>query len=139
MAAFNKFQPFVADIANKIHNLGADVLKVALSNSAPSASFGQFSQITEIAAGSGYSAGGATVTITSSTQSGGTYKLILVDVVITASGGSIGPFQYVVLYNSTPTNKNLIGWYDYGSAATITSGNTLTVDFDGVNGVLQLA
>jgi hypothetical protein len=62
------------------------------------------------------------------------------DVTFTASGGSFGPFQYVVVYNDTPSSplKPLIGWYDYGAAITITSGNSFTVDLDQTNGILTL-
>jgi hypothetical protein len=139
MAAFNKFNSFVEAVAEKVHNLGADTLKVALSNTAPVASNTQLSNITQISAVNGYTAGGTATTITSSAQTSGTYKLVITDVVFTASGGSIGPFQYVVLYNDTATNDELIGWYDYGTALTITNGNTFTVDFDGTNGVLTIA
>lgn len=139
MASFNKFNAFVEDVAEKVHNLGADTLKVMLTNSAPSASNAVKADITEISAGNGYTAGGATVTITASSQTSGTYKLVGNDVVFTASGGTIGPFRYVVLYNSTPASGNLIGYYDYGSSITLNSGETFTVDFDGSNGILQLA
>ena len=139
MAAFNKFNAFVEDVAEKVHNLGADTLKVMLSNVAPVATNAVKADITEIAAGNGYSAGGNALTTTSSAQTSGTYKLVLVDSVFTASGGSIATFRYVVLYNSTPASGNLIGWYDYGSALTITTGNSFTVDFDGAAGVLTIA
>jgi len=139
MAAFNKFNAFVEDVAEKVHNLGADTLKVMLSNVAPVATNAVKADITEIAAGNGYSAGGNALTTTSSAQTSGTYKLVLVDSVFTASGGSIATFRYVVLYNSTPASGNLIGWYDFGSALTITTGNSFTVDFDGAAGVLTIA
>lgn len=141
MASFNKFNQFVADVANKVHNLGADTLKIALTNTAPTATNAIFSDITEITAANGYVAGGNTLTLTSSTQSGGLYKLIMADTTFTASGGSINTFRYAVLYNSTPTSplKPLIGYWDYGTAVNITSGNSFLVDLDQVNGVLQLA
>ena len=112
-----------------------------LSNVAPAASNAVKADITEIVAGNGYSAGGANATFVSGAQASGTYKLTLTDTVFTASGGSIATFRYVVVYNDTPGAplKPLIGWYDYGTAVTITSGNTLTVDFDGTNGVLTIA
>lgn len=139
MAAFNKFNQFVADVANKVHNLGSDSLKVMLTNTAPVATNAVKADITEIAAGNGYTAGGGTATPASSTQSGGTYTLKLNNVTFTASVGSIGPFRYCVLYNATAPAGNLIGWYDYGTALTVTAGNSFQVQFDPANGVLQLA
>lgn len=141
MAAYNKFQPFVENLAEKVHNLGSDTLKVLLTNSAPSAANSVKADLTELGAGNGYTAGGTAATISSSAQTSGTYKLVLADVVFTASGGSIGPFRYAVLYNDTPTSPAdpLIAWWDYGSSLTIASGESFTVDFDGSAGVMTLA
>jgi hypothetical protein len=141
VASFNKFQSFVEHVAEKVHNLGSDTLKVLLTNTAPVATNSVKADLTEISAGNGYSAGGTAATISSSAQSSGTYKLVLADVTFTASGGSIGPFRYAVLYNDTPTSPAdpLIGWWDYGSNLTLASGESLTVDFDATNGVLQIA
>ena len=140
MASFNKFQIFVQNLANGVHNLGTDALKIALTNTAPSATNTVFSNITEIAAGNGYTAGGATVTVSSSTETSGTYSLIgsAANPTWTASG-TVGPFRYVVLYDNTPVNKNLIGYWDYGSNLTLASGNTFTVAFDAVNGIIQIS
>lgn len=141
MAAFNKFNAFVENLAEKVHNLGSDTLKVMLTNTAPVAANTVKADITEISAGNGYTAGGTAATISSSAQTSGAYKLVLADVVFTASGGSIGPFRYAVLYNDTPTSPAdpLIGYYDYSSSITLATGETLTVDFDASNGVLTLA
>ena len=139
MATFTKFQPFVENLAEKAFNLGSDTLKVALTNAAPNATDGTLSQITQISNGNGYTTGGTATTISSSSQASGTYKLVITDVTFTASGGSIGPFRYVVLYDDTATNDELIGYYDYGTNLTITSGNSFTVDFDASNGVLTIA
>lgn len=138
MATFNKFESFVEAVAEKVHNLGSDTLKVLLTNSAPVATNTVKANLTEISAGNGYTAGGTAATISSSSQTSGTYKLVLADVVFTASGGSIGPFRYAVLYNDTATNDELIGWWDYGSSITLASGETFTVDFDGTAGVLTI-
>lgn len=141
MASFNKFNAFVEHLAEKVHNLGSDTLKVALTNTAPSSANSSFSDITEISSGNGYTAGGTAATISSSSQTSGTYKLVLADVVFTASGGSIGPFRYAVLYNDTPTSPAdpLIGYWDYGSSVTLADTESFTVDFDASNGVLTLA
>lgn len=142
MATYVKYQQFVENLAEKVHNLSADTLKVALTNTTPNVeTHTVFADITEITAQNGYSAGGTQATISSSAQTSGTYKLVLADVTFTASGGSFGPFQYVVLYNDTPTSPAdpLIAYWDYGTAITITNGNSFTTDFSATNGILQLA
>lgn len=125
-------------MSEKKHDLGADVLKIMLTNSAPLSSNTVKANLTDIAAGFGYTAGGTAVTITSSAQTAGLYKLIGSDVVFTASGGSIGPFRYAALYNDTATNDELIGWWDYGSSITLLTGESLTVDLDPTNGILTV-
>lgn len=133
MATFNKYQQFVEDLGNKVHDLVGtnDTLKIALTNTAPNAAtHAVLADITELGAGNGYSAGG-TDTQNDGTESGGTLTVTGVDVVFTASGGTIGPFRYAVLYNDTPASPAdpLIGWWDYGSAVTLQIGETFTVDF----------
>jgi len=141
MATYTKFHSFVEDLAEKVHNLGSDTLKVMLCNTAPVNTDTVKANLTEISAGNGYPAGGTAATISSSAQTTGTYKLVLADVVFTASGGSIGPFRYAVLYNDTPTSPAdpLIGFWDYGSSITLATGESLTVDFDAGTGILTLA
>ena len=139
MASFQKFNVFVADVANKVHNLGADTLKILLTDTAPVATKSIKANLTEITTGNGYAAGGGAVTVTSSAQSGGTYKLVGNNVTFTASGGSIAQFRYAVIYNSTAASGNLIGWWDYGAEVNVTNGNSFQVQLDQVNGILQLA
>jgi len=138
MATFNKINSFVEAIAEKVHNLQSDTLTLALTATAnaPVASNTQLSNLTQI---SYTNLSSRALTVSASSQTSGTYKLVINDIVLTASGGSVAAFQYVVLYNATATNGELIGWYDYGSALTLANGESLTVDFDGTNGVLQLA
>lgn len=138
MATFNKFQSFVEALAEKKHDLGSDQLVVALcaSANAPVNTNTQLSDLTTI---SYTNLSSRNITTSSSAQSSGTYKLVLNDLVLTASGGSVAAFRYVVIYNDTATNDELIGWYDYGSNLTLADTETLTIDFDGTNGVLQLA
>lgn len=141
MAAFNKFNAFVEHVTEKVHALDVDTLKVMLTLTAPVATNSVKADLTEIAAGNGYTAGGTQTSQTSSSQSSGTYKLVSADVVFTASGGAMAAARYAVLYNDTPTSPAdpLIGWWDYGSSVTLNAGETLTVDLDATNGVLQLA
>lgn len=138
MATFNKFNSFVQALGTKTHNLNSDTIKVALSNTLPVATNTVLANITQISGTNGYTTGG-TASAATWTNSSGTSKLVLADVTFTASGGSIGPFQYAVIYNDSATNDELIGWYDYGTALTITNGNLFTVDFDPTAGVLTIA
>lgn len=135
MATYNKFQPFVENLAEKVFNLGSDQIKVALTNTAPTNTFSQLSSITEI---SYTNLSSRNITTTSSAQTSGTYKLVLTDLVLTASG-AVGPFRYVVIFDDTATNDELIAYFDYGSSVTLASGDTFTLDFDGTNGLLQIA
>jgi hypothetical protein len=138
MPAYNKIQQFVEDLAHKVHNLGSDSLKIMLTDVAPDPALNEVkANLTEIAAGNGYVAGGSALTVTQSQQAGGTYKLVANDVVFTASGGAVGPFRYAVLYNDTPAAPAdpLIGFWDYGADLTLNDGESFTVDLDQTNGV----
>lgn len=140
MASYVKFDKFVLNLGNKTISLGSDQLKIALTNTAPTASANnQYSDLTSPLATTNLS--GATpfnVTTSSFTQTTGTAKLVCADLTLTATG-AVGPFRYVVLYSDTATNKELIGYWDYGSSISLANGDTFTIDFDASNGVLQLA
>jgi len=141
MARFNKFDSFVEALAEKVHNLGSDTLKIALTNTAPGASDTGFlpgSSHPPPTNTNGYTAGGHAVTVSSSSQTGGTYKLVIDDLVFTASGGDLGPFRYVILYNDTAPSDELIGYWDYGASLTLATTETFTVDFNATNGGLQI-
>lgn len=152
MAAYNKFNAFVENVAEKVHDLGSDALKIMLTNTAPNAADVTFDTSTDLrleatsnaldlVTGGGYTAGGAAVTVTASSQAAGTYKLVANDVVFTATTG-FGPFRYAVLYNNTAgaaSARPLIGWWDYGSAVTLLALETFTVDLDQAAGVLTIA
>jgi hypothetical protein len=130
MAAYNKFNDFSEQLANGVQNFATDVYKVALSNTAPVATNTILSDITQISAGNGYTSGGSTTTITLAEVTG-TTTVSGTQVVFTASGGSIGPFRYVVLYNDTTSSpsKPLVAWWDYGSSITLADGETFTIKF----------
>jgi hypothetical protein len=135
MASFNMFDSFVEAVAEGTHNLGSNQLTIALSNTAPVAGNSVLANITEITY---TNLSTRNLTTTSSSQTGGLYKLVVADTTLTSTGGSTGPFRYVVVYNSTAAGGPLIGWFDYGSSITLLSGESLTVDFDQVNGLLTL-
>ena len=128
MATYTKFQCFVEDICEKKHNLGSDTLKVAFSDASnvPSASADvKLADITTIAA---TNLGDLSLSVSSSTQTAGTYKLVVTDKTLTASG-AVPAFRYVIIYNDTAANKELICFFDYGSEVTLASGDTFKLDF----------
>lgn len=137
MAIFNKINQFVADAANKVHNLGADTLMVALTNAAnpPLATNTLLANLTQI---SYTNMSSRALTTTSSTQTAGLYKLILADLVITQSTTSSAAFRYITLYNSTAVGSPLIGFWDYGSDLVLAPSESITLDLDQVNGTLTL-
>jgi len=141
VAPFVKFNLFIEELSKAGHNLTTCVYKAALTNTAPNAAtdttWNTTSHPAPVAA-AGYTAGGNTLTTTSALTTTGTFKLILVDTVFTASGGSIGPFRYVILYNSTAANK-VVGYYDNGASITLADTDTFTTDFDATNGVFTIA
>lgn len=140
MATYNKFQQFAEDVMHGVHNFGSDTLTVALcaTASAPVATNSVLANLTTIAY---TNLSSRVITTSTSSQTSGTYKLVLTDLVLTASGGSVAAFQYIVIYNDTPTSPAdpLICWYDYGSALTLNDGESLTLDFDGTNGLFSFA
>jgi hypothetical protein len=136
MATYNKFNSFVEALAEKVHNLGSDTLTVALcaAANAPVASNTVLANLTQIAY---TNLSARAITVSASSQTSGTYKLVCTDLVLTASG-AVATFRYVVIYNDTATNDELICWFDYGSDVTLANGETFTIDFDGTNGLLQI-
>ena len=142
MAGFNKFYCFVQDVANALHDMKTGtthVYKVYLTNVAPVVTNTVYNTPADLAAGNGYAAGGNSIGTITGAQTTGTFKFVgATDPSWTAAGGSIGPFQYAVLYNSTSSTKPLIGWWDYGTAITLTNGNSFTIDLDQTNGILTI-
>ncbi len=132
-----KFNSFVEALAEKVHNLGGDTLTVALCDAAhaPVATNTILANLTQV---SYANCSARAITTTTSAQTSGTYKLVLADLVLTASG-AVGPFRYVVIYNDTATNDELVLFYDYGSEVTLAAGDTFTIDFSDASGVLTIA
>lgn len=141
MATFNKYNVFVENLAEGVHNLQSDTLKIALTARAPVATDTVYTGIREIWSGNGYFSGGNTATLSSSAQTAGVYKLTLNDPGVWTGGPSaMSGFRYAILYNDTPTSPAdpLIGYWDYGSTVTLNSGETFTVDLDQSNGTITI-
>lgn len=141
MAAFQKFNQFAEDLAKGVHNLDTGVLKVMLTNVLPVAANSVKADLVEITAGFGYTAGGATITGQDAEQTTGTLKLIGDSVIFIAAGGGIGPFQYAVLYNDTPTAPAdpLIGFWSLPAPVTVADGEQFLFSVSPANGLLQVA
>jgi hypothetical protein len=139
MATYNKFNSFVEALAEKVHNLGADQLMIALCPNAtpPVAGNTQLSNLSEIAY---TNLSSRVLSVASSQQVGGIYKLIVNDLVLSNSGSApVATFRWIAVYNNSATNKELICFFDYGQDVILNPGETFTLDFDNVNGLLQLA
>lgn len=130
MAAYNKFQVGVENLAEKVHDFSADTITLAFTNAAnaPVATNTILANLTQIAY---TNLSARTLTITSSSHTTGTYSLVVTDKVLTASGGAVAAFRYPVVYNDTPTSPAdpLWCWFDYGSDVTLADTETFTLDF----------
>lgn len=128
MATYNKINAFVEHLAEKVHDLGADTLTLALTAAAnaPVASNTILANLTQV---SYTNLSARVLTVSSSSQTSGTYSLVVSDLVLTASG-AVATFRYVAVYNDTPTSPAdpLICWFDYGGDVTLASGETFTFD-----------
>lgn len=143
MATYNKFQDYAEQLNKAVHNWSSHTFKAVLSNTAPAATNTVLADITQISNGGGYTGGaggGLTLDTVSLSESSGTAKVTIADEVFTATGASVGPFRYVVIYNDSATSPAdaLVCWFDYGSAITLLDTETLTIDFDATNGLWQL-
>lgn len=134
MASFTKIHSFVENLAEKAIDLSGAELTIALTNTSHEAAFDELADLTEI---SYSSCSSRVITVASSSQTSGTYKLVCDDLTLTATG-EVGPFQYIYIYDDGSTGDKLVGYYDYGSEVTLASGDTFKIDFDGSDGVLTI-
>ena len=136
MATFTKINSFVENLAEKQIDLSGNGLTIALTNTAHTSTWDELADLTQIAY---TNLSSRVLTVSSSGQTSGTYKLVLNDLVLTSSGGTTGPFRYVYIYDDNSVGDKLIGYFDYGSSITLQNGDTFTIDFDASNGVLTIA
>lgn len=142
-ATYQKINDFAADAPNGVHDLSSDQLTVALSNTAPGSESsdpsadgnGVLANVTEI---SYTNLSSRDITTTSSTQTGGTYDLVLEDLTLTASG-SVGPFQYVYIFNNAAASDNLIAYGAYPSSITMSKNEVFKVTFPTMNKLFSLS
>lgn len=135
MATFNKYNGGAEALVEGV-NAGTDTWRVILSNTAPDLTDVAQADASELTTSGGYTVNGNSCAITSSSQSGGVYKLVLASPATwTASGGGF-TFRYAILWNQTA--DKLIGWWDRGSSATLVAGDTFTLTLSGVNGVFTV-
>jgi len=134
MASFAKVNSFVEALAEKKINLAGTGLTIALTNTAHTSTWTKLADLTQV---SYDNCSSRVITVSTSAQTAGTYKLVCADLTLTATG-AVGPFQYVYIYDDSATDDDLVGYYDYGSAVTLASGDTFTIDFDATNGVLTI-
>lgn len=139
MAAFQSFFQFTQDIFRAVHDFDSDTFKCGLTNVIPNNTDQVLADITDLSSGSGYTAGGNTLSNVVTSRTDGVTKATADDTIFTATGGSIGPFQWAYAYNDTPTVplKPLVSRWDYGSPVTLADAESFTVDFDQVNGLFD--
>ena len=130
MVAFNKFEQVVEDKEEGVYTSSTDQFTVALTNAAnaPVASNAVLADLTEI---SYTNLSSRDLTTSSSGQTSGTFLQLFTDLVLTASGGAVAAFRYVIIYDNTPTSPldPLHNYYDFGSDLTLNDGESLTIDF----------
>jgi len=130
MAAYTKFHDYAEQKNRAVHNWGSHTFKLALSNTAPSQGNSILTDITQISAGNGYTAGGAALTGVSISETSGTVTVQANQVTFTASGGAIAAFRYYVLYNDTAASDNLVAFWDHGAAVNLADGDSFVVKFN---------
>ena len=130
MATYQKFEGFVGYLGLAEINLNTDTINGYITNNAPSASGDDvYADLAQLGTGSGYT--GPQDSTNTYSEASGTGTLVCVDWSVTSTG-TVGPFQYVVHYDDTPTGTPtdpLMCWHDYGSAVTLNNGESFTCDY----------
>lgn len=130
MAAYNKFNDYVNQKNRAVHNWATHAFKLAFCNVAPVAGNSVLADLTQIAAGNGYVAGGIALTGVAINSAAGVTTVSANQVTLTAAGGSIATFRYYALYNDTAAADNLVAWWDHGVAVNLADGDSFTVKFN---------
>jgi hypothetical protein len=141
MPAFTPFNCFRRDLARGLHNFDAHTFKIALTNTAPNAANETLSAITQIADGGGYTAGGYALDNVEVDVDGANVNILVDEEAVTAVGGAIGTFRYIVVYNDTPTSPAdpVIGWIDVGEARTFAEDEQFRLRFNATLGLISIS
>lgn len=133
MSTYMKFDQFVEDKAKGVHDLSSDQLSVFLTNVTPVKTNAVLADITEI---DYTNLSARELTTISALQTDGTFRLLLANLTLAASGGPVAPFRWVGVYNDTPTSPAdpLIAWSDAGGIVNLVDGQSFDVTFDQANG-----
>jgi len=133
MASYNGINDWLANMMENA-DCDSDQFVVALSNTAPGAEGtdptgdgdGVLANVTQV---SYANCSSRNLTTASSAQTGGTFTLDFNNLTLTASGGTVGPFRYVYVYDDTVTvpADPLVCYFDYGSSITLADGETLDI------------
>jgi len=132
---------FFDSLASKKIDLKTDTLKVMLCTSAytPNQDTHQYkSSVTNEVTGTGYTAGGSTLTAVTVTYDAATNKLKL-DSADSSWAGATFTARYAVFYDSTPATdatRPLISYIDFGTDVVATA-ETLVIELD-ANGIAAL-
>jgi len=84
----------------------------------------------ELSTGSGYTAGGATITVNSVTENDTDDRadVDIADVSWTASGGSIGPYSGAIIYDTSSGDNTVVCYKSFGGDQTTNDGQTIKLD-----------
>jgi len=139
MATAQVVDEFANFIGKKRDDLSADAFKAVLSNVAPTKAGTQvLADITQIAATGGYAAVALAGVTWAETGAGtGIWQFSSNAFAWTASGADFATARYVAVYDDTSTNKDVVGYVDYGTTFVVTNGNSFTVT-PGANGIFRM-
>ncbi len=129
MLTAQKFQSFVNQLGLGTFNLNTDTLKLMLTNVAPVVTNTIKANLTEIAAGGGYTAGGED-TQNSWAASVGTATLTGTEITWVATVGGMAQFRYLALYDDTPAGDPLAIFWDNAVAVTLAEGESFIARFN---------
>lgn len=139
MPALILYNDFFEELLKGTHQFDSHTFKCMFGNVAPDPTHSVLANLTDITAENGYVAGGVTLDNATVSRTDGVAKVSIDDEVFTAAGGSVGPFTHFHVYNSSVAGNPLVGYVTRAEGATtLSDGESITLDFDGVNGAITL-